>query len=115
MFRYKSMEELQAKLGELGVRLPAADDAEVLREPLDVAGLQLQNRMVVQPMEGCDGNPASRRSCGTTGSLPAARRSSGTRPPPSVRTAGETPGSCASGRTTGRPSPATPTGSAGPR
>ena len=39
MFRYKSMEELQAKLGELGVRLPAAADAEVLREPLDAAGL----------------------------------------------------------------------------
>lgn len=57
MFRYKSMEELQEKLAELGVSLPAADTADVLREPVSAAGLELQNRMVIQPMEGCDGNP----------------------------------------------------------
>ncbi len=35
--------------------IPYSDDVEILNTPITVGGIELQNRMVIQPMEGCDG------------------------------------------------------------
>ena len=39
------------------VDLPSSEDMGVLAEPLTVDGTTIPNRLVVQPMEGCDGTP----------------------------------------------------------
>ncbi len=54
-FHYHSLEEVAGKARELGVRLPLSERLEVLRRPLTVGGRRLENRLAVQPMEGCDG------------------------------------------------------------
>ncbi|HOL69879.1 MAG TPA: FAD-dependent oxidoreductase [Bryobacteraceae bacterium] len=49
------MSELQSRISELGLDLPVAENASALLEPFDLNGFRLANRMVVLPMEGCDG------------------------------------------------------------
>jgi NADPH-dependent glutamate synthase beta subunit-like oxidoreductase/2,4-dienoyl-CoA reductase-like NADH-dependent reductase (Old Yellow Enzyme family) len=53
-FRFKSLEELQAKIATLGLDLPLTDKVDVLGTPVRFGALTLPNRMAVQPMEGCD-------------------------------------------------------------
>ena len=50
-FHYKSREEFRRKLQELGADIPLAEDTGALFKPLG----RLPNRIVFQPMEGCDG------------------------------------------------------------
>lgn len=54
-FNFHSLEELRKRIGELGLDLPVAQDVAPLLEPLDLNGFRLPNRVVVLPMEGCDG------------------------------------------------------------
>ncbi|MGE5569845.1 MAG: FAD-dependent oxidoreductase [Rhodospirillales bacterium] len=54
-FNFHSLSELQNRIGELGLDLPVVEDASKLLEPLEVNGFRLPNRIVVLPMEGCDG------------------------------------------------------------
>lgn len=54
-FRYTSLAEAGARAAALGVSLPLSEETALLREPLEVAGYRLHNRLVIQPMEGCDG------------------------------------------------------------
>ena len=54
-FNFHSLGELRNRIGELGLDLPVADDASPLLEPLELNGFRLPNRLVVLPMEGCDG------------------------------------------------------------
>ncbi len=61
-FRFRSQDELLAKIVELGLELPCAQDISVLREPTSFGRLELPNRLAVQPMEGCDGTPAGEPS-----------------------------------------------------
>ena len=56
-FRFTSLEEVQDKAAALGVSLPLSGDSAVLGQSLEVAGHRLANRLVIQPMEGCDGTP----------------------------------------------------------
>jgi 2,4-dienoyl-CoA reductase-like NADH-dependent reductase (Old Yellow Enzyme family) len=53
-FRFRNKEELIYKSKQLGLDLPFSDDIKTLFEPLLLDGRQLQNRFVVQPMEGYD-------------------------------------------------------------
>jgi 2,4-dienoyl-CoA reductase-like NADH-dependent reductase (Old Yellow Enzyme family) len=54
-FSYSSLDELRSDISEMGLNLPATDDVSVLFKPLSIYGKEVQNRLVVQPMEGCDG------------------------------------------------------------
>ena len=55
MFSYKSLEELMNAAAREGVSLPTGGDVSALGQSLQVGGLTLQNRIAIQPMEGCDG------------------------------------------------------------
>ena len=55
MFTYRSAEELRQAAGQEGVSLPFAERADCLKEPLEAGGFRLENRIAIQPMEGCDG------------------------------------------------------------
>ncbi len=54
-FHYHSLAELRAAIAELGVEVPVADDIAPLLEAVEAGGYRLPNRLVVLPMEGCDG------------------------------------------------------------
>ena len=53
-FDLKTVADLEAELARIGTRLPLSPDFGVLGEPVEVGGLRLANRFVVQPMEGVD-------------------------------------------------------------
>jgi len=53
-FRFKSIDELQAKIEALCLDLPMTEKVDVLGTPIRFGALTLPNRMAVQPMEGCD-------------------------------------------------------------
>jgi 2,4-dienoyl-CoA reductase-like NADH-dependent reductase (Old Yellow Enzyme family) len=54
-FALRSREDLSAKAGALGVSIPWSEDIGPLFRPLDLpGGKRLNNRLVVQPMEGAD-------------------------------------------------------------
>jgi 2,4-dienoyl-CoA reductase-like NADH-dependent reductase (Old Yellow Enzyme family) len=54
-FNYKSIEQIEEKGVEIGVKIPFSDNLDVLKTPAKVSGLTVPNRLIVQPMEGCDG------------------------------------------------------------
>ncbi|MBR6789500.1 MAG: flavin oxidoreductase/NADH oxidase, partial [Oscillospiraceae bacterium] len=57
MFHYKTSEEMLNEAAGLGVHLPFSEDLSALKKPLDLGGKVLPNRIVIQPMEGCDSEP----------------------------------------------------------
>lgn len=57
MFHYKTSEEMMTEAAGLGVHLPFSEDLSALKRPLDLGGKVLPNRIVIQPMEGCDSEP----------------------------------------------------------
>lgn len=61
-FRYQTLDQLQAKIAELGLDIPLTDRVDVLGTPAAFGKLTVPNRMVVQPMEGCDGDHEGRPS-----------------------------------------------------
>lgn len=54
-FHYHSLEELRRDIERVGVDLDVNSDLSVLLEPVQAGAFQLPNRLVVLPMEGCDG------------------------------------------------------------
>ncbi|MEC9008787.1 MAG: NADH:flavin oxidoreductase [Planctomycetota bacterium] len=54
-YKYRSPEELEAGARSLGLDIPTSQDLSVLLSPCQVGDRTAKNRMVVQPMEGCDG------------------------------------------------------------
>lgn len=54
-FHYKSKQELNDKLNELGVSIPMSDDLTVLARPVQIGSRTAPNAIAIQPMEGCDG------------------------------------------------------------
>jgi 2,4-dienoyl-CoA reductase (NADPH2) len=61
-FRYKSKSELLAMTASLGLELPFSDDITPLFSPSLIGEFNIENRLVVQPMEGydslADGSPS---------------------------------------------------------
>jgi len=55
-FHYRTLDDLRADIAERGVDVRLEADMEALAQPLRAGGLELSNRLVVHPMEGCDGN-----------------------------------------------------------
>ena len=56
-FSFRSLAELTDEISGRGLDLPTSDDVSVLAAPVGYGRLTVPNRMVVQPMEGCDGTP----------------------------------------------------------
>lgn len=56
-FNFKSKDEILAKAAGLGLELPFSDDISSLFEPINIGGIAVPNRLVVQPMEGYDSAP----------------------------------------------------------
>ncbi|HEY3441400.1 MAG TPA: FAD-dependent oxidoreductase [Paludibaculum sp.] len=56
-FHYKTLEDLRADIARVAVDVPVSADSSVLAQPLQCGSLTLPNRLVVLPMEGCDGLP----------------------------------------------------------
>ena len=54
-FHYKTLTEVTDTLKEQGYPLPAREDFSVLATPITIHGKTIPNRIVYQPMEGCDG------------------------------------------------------------
>lgn len=55
-FRFKSAQGLLRKAADLGINLPFRESVANLFAPLQIGTKIVPNRIVVQPMEGCDGN-----------------------------------------------------------
>lgn len=54
-FTYKSPADLVTDARALGHELATSDDLRVLFQPVTIGGRQAGNRLLIQPMEGCDG------------------------------------------------------------
>ena len=54
-FSYNSLEEVSAKIKELGVELPISENVSLLKEDIKIGSVTASNRLAIQPMEGCDG------------------------------------------------------------
>jgi len=55
-FHYGESRSLQDDILRLGLDIPFVDDVEYLRTPMKIGNRTVENRMAVQPMEGCDGD-----------------------------------------------------------
>lgn len=54
-FKYKTLDELSADATRLGQELVLSDDFSALFQPAPIGPFTAANRLVIQPMEGCDG------------------------------------------------------------
>jgi 2,4-dienoyl-CoA reductase-like NADH-dependent reductase (Old Yellow Enzyme family) len=59
-FRFSSLEDLQTYLNQIEINLPLLDDTGALKQPLQIGNSIIPNRMVIHPMEGCDGDEKGR-------------------------------------------------------
>ena len=57
-FAYQTLDCVREEAERLEAFIPLSDDLSILARPLTVggqSGLELKNRLIIQPMEGCDG------------------------------------------------------------
>lgn len=54
-FKFKSIEEIEKEAKNLNIEIPFSNNLDALKTPLKINNLAIPNRMLIQPMEGCDG------------------------------------------------------------
>ena len=54
-FSYKSPEDIRETAKKTGVQIPLSEDVSILSAHINICGKTVQNRIAIQPMEGCDG------------------------------------------------------------
>ena len=54
-FHYTSLNEVKEKTKNLNIELPLSSNTEVLNQPIHINEYKINNRLAIQPMEGCDG------------------------------------------------------------
>ena len=54
-FSYKSLDDVKKECERLGIEHPLSEDTEILGQPINIQGRRVANRIMIQPMEGCDG------------------------------------------------------------
>ncbi len=59
-FSYTSIEALKDEIADLALDLPVSENTTVLVEPFALGNGTVPNRLVIQPMEGCDGTADGR-------------------------------------------------------
>ena len=55
-FRYRTLDELREDIGARAHDITLSDDVSALCTPVSIGARTASNRMLVHPMEGCDGN-----------------------------------------------------------
>jgi len=63
-FHYKNLDDVKAAMKYTGADFPLSEEISVLKAPYDFSSRHAENRIVFQPMEGCDSEP-----CGSPGEL----------------------------------------------
>lgn len=58
-FSYKTLDDVKAECERLSIELPLSEDIDVLKKPVTIEGKTVANRIMIQPMEGCDGEEAT--------------------------------------------------------
>jgi 2,4-dienoyl-CoA reductase (NADPH2) len=61
-FRFKTLEEMKAKVAEFGLAIPFSENLAVLAEPKKYGPFTAPNSLAIHPMEGCDGTADGRPS-----------------------------------------------------
>ena len=56
-FHYQTIEDLQAEMRLVGADFPLSDRTDLLGKPVQVGTHTIANRLMIQPMEGCDSTP----------------------------------------------------------
>ncbi|MGQ9698965.1 MAG: oxidoreductase, partial [Armatimonadota bacterium] len=56
-FRCRSLDDLRARVAELGLDIHFEEQIEALRQPVRIGHISSPNALAVHPMEGCDGKP----------------------------------------------------------
>ena len=59
-FKFSSIGDVRTALEKMEIYLPLSDDSDILQQPLGFGKNIVPNRMVVHPMEGCDGDTYGR-------------------------------------------------------
>lgn len=59
-FKFASIDDMRAELEKMEIYIPLLDDPGILQQPLRIGKNIIPNRMVVHPMEGCDGDAQGR-------------------------------------------------------
>ena len=54
-YKYHSPEDVETDARSLGLEISTSQDFSVLLTPCTIGPLTAKNRLLVQPMEGCDG------------------------------------------------------------
>lgn len=54
-YSYSSMEELKKDINDMALDMVVDEDIKVLKESVEIGGKVVPNRLIIQPMEGCDG------------------------------------------------------------
>ena len=54
-FKYKSLDDLRSDIEQRGLDVPLSADFSPLAGPISIGPLRAGNRLVIHPMEGCDG------------------------------------------------------------
>ena len=54
-YKYRSAEDLETDARSMGLDITTSDDFSVLLTPCEIGQRTAKNRLVAQPMEGCDG------------------------------------------------------------
>ena len=55
MFHYKTLGDVRAEAEKQQIILPFSENTSLLKNPLEIKGKTVPNRIAIQPMEGCDG------------------------------------------------------------
>ena len=57
-YKYRSPEDVETDARSMGLEISTSEDFSVLLTPCAIGPLSAKNRLLVQPMEGCDGTLA---------------------------------------------------------
>lgn len=60
MFHYHSIDDIRREAEQENVTIPFSEDTRILRDPVKAGNACFPNRLVIQPMEGCDGTADGR-------------------------------------------------------
>jgi len=57
LFSYKTLDDLKQDIEKQDADIPLTEDIDILKQPVQFGEYTVPNRMSIQPMEGCDGDP----------------------------------------------------------
>ena len=55
MFHYKTLGDVRSEAEKQQIILPLSENTSLLKNPFEIKGKTVPNRIAIQPMEGCDG------------------------------------------------------------